>query len=86
MIRGVGHLLPAGGLFALYGPFNYDGAYTSDSNRRFDAWLKERDPGMGIREFELVAGEAHEAGLDCTADHAMPANNRTLVFRKSGDP
>ena len=42
MIRGVGRLLHTGGLFALYGPFNYRRRYTSDSNARFDQWLKSQ--------------------------------------------
>ena len=32
MFAGVGSILPANGVFALYGPFNYRSHYTSDSN------------------------------------------------------
>ncbi|MDH5484407.1 MAG: class I SAM-dependent methyltransferase, partial [Gammaproteobacteria bacterium] len=55
MFRGVGQLLKAGGLFAQYGPFNYGGQFTSESNARFDQWLKQRDPESGIRHFEDLA-------------------------------
>ena len=65
---------------AIYGPFNYAGAYTSESNREFDGWLHERDPASGIRDFEAVDALARGAGLDLVADVAMPANNRTLVW------
>ncbi len=82
MMRGVGAVLSPGGCFALYGPFNYNGGYTSDSNRRFDQWLKERDANSGIKDFEWLDGLAGEAGLVLEADHEMPANNRTLVWRK----
>jgi len=44
MFAGIGRVLQAGGMLCLYGPFNYGGNYTSDSNARFDAWLKNRDP------------------------------------------
>ncbi len=47
-------LLRHGALLAVYGPFNYGGRYTSDSNAQFDAWLKARDPRSGIRDVEAV--------------------------------
>jgi cyclopropane fatty-acyl-phospholipid synthase-like methyltransferase len=67
---------------AMYGPFNYGGAYTSRSNREFDAWLKARDPNSGIRDFEAVDALARAIGLRLIADVSMPANNRTLVWRR----
>ncbi len=82
VIAGIGRLLPAGGVFALYGPFNYGGRYTSESNARFDASLKARDPRSGIRDAEAVVAAANAAGLALEEDNAMPANNRLLVFRK----
>jgi hypothetical protein len=41
-----------------YGPFNYGGAFTTDSNRRFDGWLKSRNAASGIRDFEAVRDAA----------------------------
>jgi cyclopropane fatty-acyl-phospholipid synthase-like methyltransferase len=82
MIQGVGKLLPRGGLFILYGPFNYGNRYTSDSNARFDEWLKQRDPESGIRNFEDVEKRANDAQLTLREDIAMPANNRILCWRK----
>lgn len=67
---------------AVYGPFNRDGAYTSDSNRDFDGWLKARDPRSGIRDFEAVNALAEAGGLRLVADVAMPANNAMLVWRR----
>jgi len=78
---GVGEVLEAGGVLAVYGPFNYGGRYTSESNARFDAWLKARDPASGVRDFEAVDALAHAQGLVLQQDIAMPANNRTLVWR-----
>ena len=66
---------------AIYGPFNYGGRFTSDSNAAFDATLKARDPHMGIRDFEAVNQLAAGTGLTLVADVPMPANNRTLVWR-----
>jgi SAM-dependent methyltransferase len=81
-IAGVGRSLRTGGWFALYGPFNYGGAYTSASNAQFDRWLQQRDPLSAIRDFEAMDALAGAAGLRRIADHAMPANNRTLVWQK----
>lgn len=82
MFTGVAKLLKAGGLFAQYGPFNYGGVFTSDSNARFDVWLKQRNPLSGIRNFEdlMALAEANEMVL--FADYEMPVNNRILVWQK----
>ena len=79
---GMGEVLEPGGVLAVYGPFNYNGAYTSESNARFDAWLKARDPASGVRDFEAVDALARAQGLILQQDIAMPANNRSLVWRK----
>jgi cyclopropane fatty-acyl-phospholipid synthase-like methyltransferase len=83
MFEGVGRLLPAGGLFALYGPFRYGGRPTSESNGRFDAMLRSRDPASGVRNFEDMQALAQRCGLALLEDNAMPANNRLLVFKKA---
>ena len=67
----------------IYGPFNYYGNYTSDSNAQFDQWLKARDPLSGIREIEAIESLAQAASIQLLEDFAMPANNRLLVLRKS---
>jgi len=80
--EGVDAVLATDGVLAAYGPFNYGGEYTSDSNREFDTWLKARDTRSGIRDFEAVDALAREIGLTLMDDVAMPANNRTLVWRR----
>ena len=81
-IAGVGQVLQSEGLFLLYGPFNYNGQFTSESNARFDLWLKERDSQSGVRDFESLNRLAMDAGLELMQDVAMPANNRILCWRK----
>lgn len=83
MFAGIGRHLEPDGLLALYGPFNYAGTYTSESNRSFDAWLRARDPASGIRDFEALDALARDVGLVLIEDNAMPANNRLLVWRRS---
>jgi len=79
---GVGGILEQNGLLIVYGPFNYGGDFTSDSNRAFEQWLKARDPASGIRDFEAVDALARAIGLALVEDNAMPANNRCLVWRR----
>ena len=81
----VASLLPADGMLAVYGPFNYRGRFTSDSNAAFDAMLRAREPASGIRDFEAVDRLARQLGFASPADLALPANNRLIVWqRKSG--
>ena len=88
MFAGIGRVLQTRGVFCLYGPFNYEGNYSSESNARFDLWLKQRDPDSGIRDFEALNILAQQHGMALLADLAMPVNNRTLVWQKvhPGDP
>lgn len=74
--------LPVQGSVCIYGPFNYQGKFTSESNAKFDLWLKDRDKNSGIRDFEAILQLANLAGLELIDDHTMPANNRLLVFAK----
>lgn len=81
MFAGIGRVLLPGGRFCLYGPFNYDGKYTSESNARFDQWLKNRDPKSGIRDMADLNRLAEKVGLTLVNDYEMPANNRILVWQ-----
>lgn len=74
--------LESGALLIIYGPFRYAGEFTTESNERFDGWLKARDPLSGVRDFEWVDELAQQAGLKLKADHSMPANNQLLVWDK----
>ncbi|HEX2565719.1 MAG TPA: DUF938 domain-containing protein [Burkholderiales bacterium] len=76
----VGRMLPARGVFALYGPFLYRGRPTAESNARFDAMLRSRDPLSGLREYEAITALAQRNRMALVEDNAMPANNRLLVF------
>ncbi len=82
LFTGLGNVLEQDGVFCLYGPFNYEGHYTSDSNASFDQWLRARDPGSGIRDIEAIVKLAKGVELSLREDHTMPANNRLLEFVK----
>jgi SAM-dependent methyltransferase len=81
LFAGLRRVLAADGALAIYGPFKYGGGYTAASNATFDAMLRERDPGSGLRDFEAVNALAAAVGFELQADHAMPANNQLLVWR-----
>lgn len=72
-------------VLAVYGPFNYGGRHTSESNAAFDQWLKQGAPHQGIRDFERVDALATGAGLRLRADIAMPSNNRCLIWISDRD-
>ena len=66
----------------IYGPFNYNGNFTSASNASFDQQLKMNNPASGIRDFEWIQSLANSADFKLQKDYEMPANNRCLHFRK----
>jgi len=80
LFAGAGRHLAADGLLILYGPYRCDGAHTSASNVAFDADLRRRDPGWGIRDIVDLQRIAAENGLELRSTEPMPANNFTLVF------
>lgn len=81
--EGVKAHLATEGMLCIYGPFKYRGYFTSESNQRFDGFLKQQDPKSGIRDFEWIEQLAHQADLTLLLDIAMPANNQFLVFKRN---
>lgn len=67
----------------IYGPFKYNGEYTSASNENFQQWLQDRDPASGIRDFESINRLAESIDLKLIKDIAMPANNQLLIWKKN---
>jgi cyclopropane fatty-acyl-phospholipid synthase-like methyltransferase len=80
MFRGVDAVLSPQGIVCVYGPFRYEGAYTSESNRDFDRMLQERDPLSGLRDVKELSALAERHALRLAIDHDLPANNRLLEF------
>ena len=85
LLAGAARLLAPGGLLLLYGPFLGGGVPTAPSNVAFDVHLRSLDPSMGVRNAGVVTEQALSFGLAALPDGEMPANNRTLVFRKRGE-
>ena len=74
---GAGAQSPIKNVLIIYGgPEAYPGSAT------FDASLRERDPKMGLRDDQALRALAREHGLRFTGEHAMPANNRLLLWTR----
>lgn len=80
MFSGLGRALAPNAKLALYGPFNYGGKFTSESNERFDRWLKLENPESGVRDFEALDSLARREGFRLLQDFEMPVNNRILAW------
>ena len=83
LFLGAGRILKPGGVMFVYGPYEYSDRPLEPSNAEFDEWLKLRDPNSGIRKFDEVNKLATEAGMILENDVAMPANNRSIWWRKN---
>ena len=85
MFELVGHVLTAGGVFCLYGPFREHGVFDTESNAAFDRALRHQDPSMGIRDLEALDAFGTDHGLRRMRKHGMPANNYLAVWNKKGE-
>jgi len=63
-----------------YGAFKINGQHTSESNAEFDTWLKDKDPGFGIRDIADISKAAAQNGFKLGKSHTMPANNFIQEF------
>ncbi len=82
LMKLLGHRLRENSLVFIYGPFKYNGEFTSQSNEEFDRSLKERDSLSGVRSFEDVNQNMAKNGFEIICDYDMPANNRMLVYKR----
>ena len=82
MFAGIARVLNASGILCLYGPFKYEGKFTSESNARFDTLLRSRNRNSGIRDFEAINKLAETHGLFLVRDVSMPSYNQTLVWQR----
>lgn len=83
LVAGAAAILPAGGVLYLYGPFMRGGQHTAPSNEAFDASLRARDSAWGVRDLDDVARLAATSGLILNQTIDMPANNLSVLFRRS---
>jgi cyclopropane fatty-acyl-phospholipid synthase-like methyltransferase len=82
LMKLLGNRLRENSRAVFYGPFKYEGEFTSPSNAEFDATLREKDPLSGIRAFEDVNNNMIKNGFELVEDFEMPAHNRMLVYKR----
>ncbi len=83
LLAGAASVLVPDGVLHIYGPFKVAGEFTSDSNQGFDESLRARNELWGIRDLEEVTLVAIEQGLQCISIKPMPANNFSLVYKRT---
>jgi SAM-dependent methyltransferase len=83
LVAGAARVLPDHGLLYLYGPYRRDGGHTASSNEAFDRDLRRRNPAWGIRDLEAVTELAEAHGFASPEVIDMPANNLSVIFRRS---
>ena len=81
-LKGTSRCLKHLGIFCVYGPFRFEGEFTSPSNAEFDSSLRANNPEWGIRDFEQLCQVAEERDFTFQHNYSMPANNQLLVFKK----
>jgi SAM-dependent methyltransferase len=83
LMRGAGRLLMPGAPLYLYGAYRQAGVETAASNEAFDESLKARNPEWGLRDVEDVVAEAEKNGFVLEKVVPMPANNLSVLLRKT---
>lgn len=83
LFEGAARLLSGGAPLVLYGPYRRDGCLLEPSNAAFDEVLRRRDPRWGLRSLDEVLQAGKQSGFALEATHEMPANNLTLILRRS---
>ena len=83
LFAGAARILSGSGPVYLYGPFRVGGLHTASSNEDFDRWLQARDPQSGVRDLDQVRAQASAEGFELSETVAMPANNLSVIFRRT---
>lgn len=83
LLAGAAQILPSNGILYLYGPFIQTDHPTAPGNSSFDRSLRNRNPEWGIRHLDAVIDIAAHYGLILQKTVAMPANNLSVMWRKS---
>jgi len=83
LFEGAKALLSTQGVLFLYGPYRRHGQHTSKSNEQFDSDLHAQDSEWGLRDLEAVSETAASSGFVLAEIVEMPANNFSLVFKRT---
>ena len=74
-------LLQDGGFLLIYGPFQVEGTFTTDSNKEFHETLSSAGVSeWGLKDVADLKKAAEHHGLELKEQINMPANNFSLIF------
>jgi len=82
LFNNAGQLLKPNGLLITYGAYAFDGQITPQSNVNFNETLKSQDPSWGLRDVTDLKKLAEENGIQLIEIVDMPANNKTIIWKK----
>lgn len=80
LFEGAAACLNAGGRLITYGPYRFNGTYTSESNAAFNESLQRRNPSWGVRDLSDLKVIAEPLSLVLEVSCELPANNHLLVW------
>ena len=83
VVEGAARVLSQNSALYFYGPFSINGVHTSPGNADFDETLKGRNPEFGVRDTSDVTALANKHGFDLERTIEMPANNLSVIYRKT---
>lgn len=81
MMECASYLLDETGILLIYGPFQMEGTFTTDSNREFHDTLSSAGVSeWGLKDVADLKKAAENHGLELKEQIDMPANNFSLIF------
>ena len=81
MMECAAHYLNDDGFLLIYGPFQVEGAFTTDSNKEFHETLSSAGVSeWGLKDVADLSKAAARHGLELKEKIDMPANNFSLIF------
>jgi hypothetical protein len=81
MMECASYLLDETGILLIYGPFQMEGKFTTDSNREFHDTLSSAGVSeWGLKDVADLKKAAENHGLELKEQIDMPANNFSLIF------
>jgi len=81
MMECAANLLTDDGILLIYGPFQVEGSFTTDSNKEFHDTLSSAGVSeWGLKDVADLKKAAANHGLELKEQINMPANNFSLIF------
>ena len=81
MMKCAEHLLDENGFLLIYGPFQVEGGFTTESNKEFHNTLSSAGVSeWGLKDVVDLKAAAEKHGMELKEQIDMPSNNFSLIF------